>query len=161
MNEKLEKELVVKYPKILQDYKGDMKQTCMCWGLECDDGWYDLLDKCMSKLQYFCDICSEKSGKEVQVIATQIKEKFGTLRFYIKTHGANDIENKIIDDIIDKAESDSAHICEITGKDANVCHRGGWYKTLSYKEARERGFVACNEDVEKYWKRKDAETDNE
>jgi len=155
MNEKLELQLVKKYPKILKDYKGDMMQTCMAWGMECDDGWYDLLDKCMEKLQYFCDICSS-NDREVQVVATQIKEKFGTLSFYNSAYGSNNIESSIIDDIITEAEIRSAHTCEVTGKEGTVCKRGGWYRTLSYEQARKDGYVACNESTEAYWKEKDA-----
>ena len=155
MKSELELELVKKYPKILRDYKGDKMETCMAWGMECDDGWYDLLDKCMEKLQYFCDLCSNH-GNEVQVVAAQIKEKFGTLSFYTSVYGSNSIEHEIIDNIIDAAEIKSAHTCEVTGKEGTVCKRGGWYRTLSYEQARKDGYVACNESTERYWKEKDA-----
>jgi hypothetical protein len=155
MNEELELQLVKKYPKILRDYKGDPMQTCMAWGIDTESGWYDLLDKCMEKLQYFCDLCTS-SEEEVQVIATTIKEKYGTLRFYTSAYGANSIESSIIDDIITEAEIRSAHTCEVTGKDGTVCKRGGWYRTLSYEQARKDGYVACNESTEAYWKEKDA-----
>ena len=155
MNTALELELVRKYPKILRDYKGDKMETCMSWGMECDDGWYDLLDKCMEKLQYFCDLCFYKSG-QVQVVANQIKEKFGTLSFYISVYDADTIQSSIIDDIITEAEIRSAHTCEVTGKAGTVCKRGGWYRTLSYEQARKDGYVACNESTEAYWKEKDA-----
>jgi len=155
MKKELEIELVKKYPKILRDYKGDPMQTCMAWGMECDDGWYNLLDKCMEKLQYFCDLCSTNE-REVQVVASQIKEKFGTLSFYTSVYGATSVESDIIYDIIFKAEIRSAHTCEVTGKDGTVCKRGSWYRTLSYEQARKDGYVACNESTESYWKEKDA-----
>ena len=155
MNEELELQLVKKYPKILRDYKGDPMQTCMAWGIDTESGWYNLIDKCMEKLQYFCDICSS-NDREVQVVASQIKEKFGILSFYTSTYGANSIESSIIDDIITEAEIRSAHTCEVTGKDGTVCKRGGWYRTLSYEQARKDGYVACNESTEAYWKEKDA-----
>jgi hypothetical protein len=156
MNKELELQLVKKYPKILKDYKGDAMQTCMAWGMEHEDGWFDLLDKCMEKLQYFCDLCFYKSGIEVQVVATQIKEKFGTLSFYTNVYNANSTEHSIIDNIIDAAEIKSAHTCEVTGKEGTICKRGGWYKTLSYEQARKDNYVACNESTEAYWKEKDA-----
>jgi hypothetical protein len=155
MNEELELQLVKKYPKILRDYKGDPMQTCMAWGVDTDSGWYKPLDRCMEKLQYFCDICS-KNGEEVQVVANQIKEKYSTLRFYVSVYGANSIENNIIDDIINQAEAESARTCEVTGNHGEPCKRGGWYKTLCYEEARKLGYVACNESTEAYWKEKDA-----
>lgn len=159
MKTELEMELVKKYPKILKNYKGDPLQTCMCFGMECGDGWYKLLDDCMNKIQYFCDVCS-KEGEEVQVVADQIKEKFGTLRFYISSYCSNDIQNDIIDDIVAEAERQSEHICEETGEMGSVCKRGGWLKCLCRKKARELGYVACDEETEKYWKSKDDKESN-
>jgi len=154
MKTELEIELVKKYPKILKDYKGDMMQTCMAWGMEHDDGWYKLLDKCMEKLQYFCDLCS-KDGEEVQVVANQIKEKYGTLCFYTSVYGGDNTQHDIIDDIIDTAERKSAYTCEVTGEHGEPCKKGRWYRTLCYEQARKDGYVACKETTEAYWKEKD------
>jgi hypothetical protein len=154
MEKNLQLELVKKYPKILKDYGGDMRQTCMHWGIECGDGWYKLLDKCMQKLQYFCDICS-KEGREVQVVASQIKEKFGTLRFYYNIHGTNDVESRIIDNIVSWTEKISETTCEVTGNEGAYCSKGGWYKTLCYDEARKQGYTACDEVTEEWWRIKD------
>jgi hypothetical protein len=155
MDHELELKLYNKYPKILRDCGKSPMESCMCFWMECDDGWYNLLDKCMEKLQYFCDLCSTNE-REVQVVASQIKEKFGTLSFYTSVYGATSVESGIIDDIIFKAEIRSAHTCEVTGKDGTVCKRGSWYRTLSYEQARKDGYVACNESTEAYWKEKDA-----
>ena len=159
MTKELELKLVEKYPKILQNMRGDPRQTCMAFGLEVENGWYNLLDQCMEKLQYFCDLCS-KDGREVQVVADQIKEKFSDLRFYVSVYGATDIEDKIIDDIIAEAERKSRNTCEVTGEDGATCKKGSWLKTLSRKEARKLGYVACNEELVKYWKTKDEKEAN-
>ena len=155
MNKELEIKLVNKYPNILKDYGGDMKATCMHWGMECGDGWYDLLDKLLAKLDYLFSV----SG--VQVIADQIKEKYGTLRFYYhEVGGANSpVVHDIIENVITMAENMSERVCENTGKDGVLCTRGGWYKTLSYEEARKEGYKAYNKDLEEYWKEKDKKQD--
>jgi len=155
MNKELELELVKKYPKILREYGGDPMQTCLSWGMEHDDGWFKLLDKCMEKLQYFCDLCS-KNGEEVQVVANQIKSKYATLSFYTSVYGGDNIQNDVIDDIINEAERKSAHTCEVTGEHGVLCKKGGWYRTLCYEQARKDGYVACNESTEQYWQEKDA-----
>ncbi len=80
MNEKKMMELKEKYPIILKDLGGDPIKTCMSWdhgGISIGDGWIPLIDTLMEFLQFHTD----KNGYP-QVIATQIKEKFGTLRFY-------------------------------------------------------------------------------
>lgn len=155
MKEELQLKLVEKYPKILKDFRGDPMSTCMAWGFECDDGWYKLLDECMEKMQYFCDLCFYRSGKRVQVVADQIKEKYGDLRFYVSVYEAENIEDRIIDDIIFEAERKSRNTCEVTGENGVLCKRGGWFKTLCREEARKLGYVACCEETEKYWKSKD------
>lgn len=158
MKEELELELVRKYSKILRDYKGDPRQTALCWGAQCDDGWFNLIDKCFEKIQYLCDICS-KDGREVQVIATTIKEKMSILRIYVYVEGANKIEDDIIDDIIDETERMSAQTCETTGEHGEPCVKWGWYKTLCYEEARKQGYKACDEGTEAYWQEKDTKLD--
>lgn len=76
MKEQLEKPLMEKYNDIFQNRTKPMSQTCMCWGLECGDGWYSILDYLCGNLQQI------KKEYDVQVIADQVKEKYGGLRFY-------------------------------------------------------------------------------
>jgi hypothetical protein len=126
-----------------------MKQTCMAWGMECGDGWYKLLDEGMEKIQYFCDLCP--SG--IQLVADQIKEKYGTLRFYYHLENAeNKVESSILDGIVSQMESQSSITCEITGNHGTLCARGGWLSTRCHEEARKSGYMATNEGVEEYWK---------
>ena len=154
MKKELELKLYNKYPKILQDCGKSPMESCMSFWFECGDGWCDLLDKCMEKLQYFCDLCS-KDGREVQVVANQTKEKYGSLRFYVSVYGANETESDILHNIIDHAEMISTQTCEETGTYGVPCTKHGWYKTLCYEEARKQGYKACDEGTESYWKEKD------
>jgi hypothetical protein len=156
MNKELELKLLEKYPTILQDYGGDKRHTCMHWGMECGDGWYDLLDTLLEKLNYI----SNHSG--IQVIANQIKEKFGTLRFYYSTVVKTDLNidpivEKIIEDIVSNAEKRSAYMCENTGKGGYLCSKGGWLRTLSKEEADKDNYKPQNETIAKYWKALDDE----
>jgi len=150
MNKELELKLVEKYPNILRDYGGDMKKTCMHWGMECDDGWYELLNDLLEKLDYL----SKHSG--VQVVADQIKEKFGTLRFYYSTIPTSDLNidpivDEIISDVVSAAERRSAYICENTGKRGELCSRMGWLRTLSREEAKKDNYAPTNPQTAKYW----------
>jgi len=81
MDEKLEQELVKRYPKLYKDHGGDPRQTCMAWGLAVGDGWYHILDNLSAGLM----LLSGKYG--IDIIADQVKEKFGGLRFYYHTEG--------------------------------------------------------------------------
>jgi len=77
MDKKLQEQLFSKYPKIFAQKDMPMSETCMCWGIECGNGWYNLIDSLCGQLQWNTD-----QNKYPQVIATQVKEKYGTLRFY-------------------------------------------------------------------------------
>lgn len=44
MREELDEALCAKYPLIFKDRSGNMRETLMCWGFDCGDGWYNILD---------------------------------------------------------------------------------------------------------------------
>jgi hypothetical protein len=44
MRHELDEALCAKYPLIFKDRNADMRTTAMCWGLECGDGWYNIID---------------------------------------------------------------------------------------------------------------------
>lgn len=116
MTPEKDKLLVKKYPKIFQDRHGSPLTTCMAWGFECGDGWFDLIDTLCSCIQNHVDR-QESLNKTYpteerechQVVAAQVKEKFGGLRFYVNG-GDNEIEG-----MIQFAESMSYKICEQCG----------------------------------------------
>ena len=107
MREELDKLLCEKYPKMFVNRHKSMQETCMCWGFSCGDGWFDLIDQLCSNIQNYID--QNKHLNVPQVTVDQVKEKFGTLRFYV-TGG-----NELIQGMIWFAESMSGRICETCG----------------------------------------------
>jgi hypothetical protein len=81
---------------------------------ECHEGWYPLIQKLIEDLI--------KLGWDKQV--TQVKEKFGGLRFYIN-EGSNEVHDRIT-----KAEQESYTICEMCGTSGEIRKDTGWYRTL-------------------------------
>lgn len=144
MTEELELKLVGRYPKILKDYKGDPQETCMAWGLECEDGWYQLLDTGFQRIQYLCDLFSKHNNSVVQLVAAQIKQKFGDLRFYYDIIGGDDIQRKILTNIVNEIERESANVCEISGARGQKYIKGHWIKTLSKEESNKLGYQEIN-----------------
>ena len=69
-----------KYPILFQNSSKSMKETCMCWGIECPKGWWHILDQLCTVLEFHNMEFVKNYG--VAVVADQVKEKFGTLRFY-------------------------------------------------------------------------------
>jgi len=76
MKEELEKLLVKTYPSLYRDYGGDMRRTCMHWGFACGDGWFDIINNLSREITVLA------ITNNIDVIADQVKEKFGGLRFY-------------------------------------------------------------------------------
>ena len=182
MKQELDKLLCERYPKMMVNRNKSMMETCMCWGFECGDGWFNILDQLMSNIQHHIDwkekqragaikynemATQAKAGnfdlfeetmkalpndeykekrlgeivagdfRQVpepvpQVTLDQVKEKFGTLRFYYT--GGDDY----IDGMVSLAESMTGVTCESCG---NIGERrgGGWVHTYCTpcEEARE------------------------
>jgi len=122
MNEKLDELLCQRYPKMMVNREKSMMETCMCWGFECGDGWFNILDQLMGNIQHHID-WKNKNGEVVhQVTLNQVKEKFGSLRFYYT--GGDDY----IDGMVTLAESMSGVTCEECGLPGTQT-QGGWIKT--------------------------------
>ena len=55
MKKELQNKLYEKYPKIFRQKDLDKTQTAMCWGISCDDGWYNIIDTLCESLQELVD----------------------------------------------------------------------------------------------------------
>lgn len=73
-------EFMSRFPILFQNKKLSMKETCMCWGIECPKGWWHILDQLCTVLEFHNLEFKDKYG--IAIVADQVKEKFGTLRFY-------------------------------------------------------------------------------
>lgn len=171
MNQELDAALCAKYPKMFVNRNKSMQETCMCWGFECGEGWYNIINQLCGNIQRHIDWKEKQRGfvatyndmmlqararnwvpfeeyykhyteearehvrieilqlnfRDVpelipQVTVDQVKEKFGTLRFYY-TGG-----DTYIDGLVSMAESMSGVTCEECG---NIGEQrgGGWVHT--------------------------------
>ena len=157
MNEEFDKKLCEKYPLIFRDRHAPMNQTCMCWGICAGDGWYNIIDNLCACIQGHIDHSYERikwntewnarvndpdlewtafAAREErpipepveQVVAIQVKEKFGGLRFYY--NGGDDY----IRGVVSMAETMSYTTCEVCGSPGNL--RGKhWVQTLCDEHA--------------------------
>ena len=178
MKQELDEYLCKVYPKMMVNRNAPMTETCMCWGFECGDGWFQILNQLMGNIQHhidwrerqrevvikfnnlrqagrsgnaelFANLMAEQYGDKgfsedfvkeraneymttplqplpaeiPQVTLDQVKEKFGTLRFYYQ--GGDDV----IDGMVRMAESMSGVTCEECGK-PGTSTGGGWIKTV-------------------------------
>jgi hypothetical protein len=184
MKQELDALLCERYPRMMVNRDKSMQETCMCWGFECGDGWFNILDQLMGNIQHhidwkekqhnwavdyntmaqagkdgnaelFADLCAKEFGdknlgaeyvkariEEIiknplrdvpelvpQVTLDQVKEKFGTLRFYYT--GGDDY----ISGLVSMAEAMTEVTCEECGKPGTQT-KGGWIKTACEDHAR-------------------------
>lgn len=113
-----EQDLINKHPHILEHCGRSRKhdEPIAWWGIECEEGWFETLDWLMTEI--------EKIDPDHTVKVTQIKEKFGGLRFYINS-GSDEVYK-----LINKAEEKCSTICEYCGRGSGRRRSGGWIKIL-------------------------------
>lgn len=75
MREELEKLLCQRYPTLFTQRELIPGRYDRPWGLECGDGWFDLINTLCRNLQYRTDHAGAP-----QVRISQVKSKMGTLR---------------------------------------------------------------------------------
>ena len=154
MDTELEDKLFHKYRSIFAQKDKPMTETAMCWGLQCGNGWYNIIDTLCGLIEHalarakedverYTELLKDQSlnvySKEAytaslrraqdfpQIIqAVQVKEKFGTLRFY------TDNWHPVTDAYISFAENMSAITCEVCGNPGTI-NDGGWLKVRCEK----------------------------
>lgn len=150
MTKELEQKLIEKYPELFVQHNLPMTQTCLCWGLECGDGWFELIDLLCHQLmqpkkqaEHTLEVAQkldhsqrgywtperleEQKAKLAAIVVpqfSQIKEKFGTLRIYM------DHADETAYALVDFAEDLSGKICEECGNKGKNAPRPSWWKTL-------------------------------
>ena len=154
-----QKKLFDKYPKLFQEKDLSMQVTCMCWGIETDEGWSNLIDETCAKLEKY------------KICFTQVKEKFGGIRLYYRWRVEDytpfekfkkriyyskigkflikafkiKTEDEIVFDIIMDAEHKSYDTCEICGKEGKISDKARWYKALCKTHRDELGYKIFEE----------------
>ena len=130
MSPELENKLYEDFPTLFENRNKSAAESCMAFGIECGDGWYDLIrsicslivnreENIRTRLKY-----ENKDPNElISVKFDQIKEKFGGLRAYYS--GGDDY----IRGAVSMAEEMSFKICEVCG-DKGRTNKSGWFSTL-------------------------------
>jgi len=133
----LEEKLYNDYPELFYNVKNDLsKEITLMFGVECEDGWYPIIDIVCKELlkQSRMEREKERTTEEYEEAMktfsripkiVQIKEKFGTLRIYLNK------ETKEQQILLDLAEALSSKVCEFCGVTKEVkLSSAGWRKTL-------------------------------
>ena len=84
MTKELELALVRDFPSLYKDYGGHPRVTCMAWGFAVPDEWEPIIRELSERLK----------EEAPEVVAAQVKEKWGGLRFYFNPY--NEIAEKLV-----------------------------------------------------------------
>lgn len=95
------------------------------------------INQCIQRLndQQFEDV----PERVEYVVAEQVKEKFGTLRFYYRGGDAT------VDGMVRMAEAMSAVVCEKCSAPAKTANHDGWVGTLCEAHAKERKLARASD----------------
>lgn len=125
MTPELEQLLYTKFPKLYAQRNLSMMETLMCWGIEPGTGWFLLIYNLSEALEAI----NNKAGAEFTVEATQVKEKYGGLRFYVNGYTPE------VSKLIKFAEHQSYRTCEICGSPGRL-NDGSWKMVRCGRHAR-------------------------
>ncbi len=124
-------DFIEKYPHVFERKASSIEPFPM-FGIECGEGWYHIINQLLNVINSHLGwINRDKADFEkVPFILTQVKEKFGTLRFYY------DGGDQQIHGMVRMAEAMSAVTCEVCGNPGKI--RGNsWYYTACDEHTRE------------------------
>lgn len=116
-------ELVALFPDLFSDVYHKLPYAM--FGFECGDGWFELLKDLILDLKQIVPIWKE--GDEYHYNVAQVKEKYGTLRFYMN------FETEAMTHLIREAEKRSAQACEECGDSGELWQKGMWIYTRCEK----------------------------
>lgn len=118
MNPELDSALCERHPLIFAYRHASVLETTMSRGFECGDGWYPLIDVLCEQLQY-----ATEHDAQPQIVASQVKEKLGGLRFYAL--GASQNQRAMIR----LTQAMSLRLCEICGASGLLRNDAGIWST--------------------------------
>lgn len=121
MDQNLDEQICKECPNLYSQRNGDLRTTAMCWGFECNSGWFKIIYELSKELE--AEILKLPESEREYTCASQVKEKYGILRFYMHS------ETDEMSYLIREAEQKSSITCEICGKEGEL--RGfGWLRTV-------------------------------
>lgn len=128
MKKELDDALCRDFPNLYRDRYGSPKETCMVWGFP-GDGWEQLIRRASEKLEAL--ILKLPKDKRHLLKAAQVKEKFGSLRYYMS------VSNEEINTIIREAIDESIMTCETCGAQGKIVGEPWRYATCKNCVAEE------------------------
>lgn len=143
MTDELEKFLYTQYPILFKNVSSPKRSIDFFLGCEHEAGWFNIVNSLCKQIVEHINLKYHDlpETKRPYPLVKQIKEKFGTLRFYV------DRKDFEISMMISDAKEISSRTCEVCGSPGTL-RPGSWVKTLCDKHAKERGYNEKSEENE-------------
>jgi hypothetical protein len=121
MNKENTETLFLEFPELYRGRTKPITDSTMSLGFLCGDGWFELLHQLSNDIM---TVCRTEPIPVPEVM--QVKEKFGLLRYYIRSR----VVDGRIRHLIQRAESRSASVCEHCGAPGTLRHSQRCVATL-------------------------------
>ena len=106
MKKELQEKLYSKHPKLFGQKDLPMQQTCMCWGIECGNGWYTIIDNACRLLQHHVDSSRKEKARTLRwnrMLRQAVNGKTENLhRYFAKAYGEEKGDEEVKRQIIKK-----------------------------------------------------------
>ena len=143
MRKDLDEKLTKSFPNLYRDRNEDKSKSGLHYGYQCGNGWYPLLRKLSAKLEKL--ILALPENKRRFYKATQVKQKFGTLRLYMYDRTTE------MRELIANAEEESLHTCEVCGRPGDLIQEPGRWITVSCSDHAHISSWQDMESVDVHW----------
>lgn len=135
MTPELERELYALAPIFFREHNEDKMRTCMCWGIECGDGWYAPIMSFAIEVELLNEMLK---CYNLCITASQVKSKLAIIRIRWALNRLSERPDAtviqeddarikailcIMDDLVGSLESKCDHICEECGQEEDVGHK--------------------------------------
>lgn len=161
MRIELQQQLYAIDPIFFMQKDWDMTKTCMCWGIECGDGWFEPIKKFVMGVSQLNKIAASVG---MAIVASQIKSKWADFTCYwnimpLDESNSAELDEQqqaivdgvywLMDAAVDACENECSKTCEICGKSSpfedEVIACGSWLTVkcldCAQKQQREEGII--------------------
>ena len=147
MRKELENRFYEVAPVFYSEKDIDVQETCMCFGFECGDGWFEPLLEFSKEVARINGIAMKS---HICFVASQIKQKFGDIRVYWHTKSFPDMCDQIpnredamrlysmMNNAINTLVLRCRNTCENCGATHHIITTDGWIQRLCIKCAGQR-----------------------
>lgn len=128
------------FPRLFRGRDKSPDESSMSWGFQCEDGWFRLIWDLSLGIEKIAWKEGLHPDHENWPEATQVKQKFGELRFGLRN------DSVAMKELITSAQQTSNGICELCGEPGSVVSNNRRsVKSLCLKHGRE--YLYSNEDA--------------